>query len=529
MPFLTPKERVGQYLGGRYLIESILAQGGMGTLFAAHDNATGNRVAIKVLKEQSAHDQRSISRFQKEAETMRRLGHPYIVRIFDIGQTDDGVHFVVMELLQGRSLAQELETRCQLGAEETLSLLLPLMGALAVAHDNGIIHRDIKPSNIFLCRDEAGKASPKLLDFGIAKVMGDIQGTHDTKTGTVIGTPEYMSPEQAEGDDASPAVDVWAMGVVLFRCLTGTLPFSAPTQVGVLLKVVNETAPSLVEVAQDVGKKFCAAVDRALNHDLQSRYPNMRTFASALLATAKADAIALPSNPDPIGLPEWGKWLSGELSEQHTTSEIVPCDSLKKTRGKPRRSNEDLGPRAFYAPSTPSAVSWTNPKPNNATSRNGTRILTAVIGLSVLVALVAGILSTRSRRDVTVTPFNSDSTIQTRIDGVSTTHFETPTPSRLPQSPKAKELNEQPIPTSQQAVAEERPASGPLIKRRNKPSRVDKKISDRASPIADIPDDVRGKGLPSQANIPNTNAGTNSSETTAKGRGNTEIFINYDE
>ncbi len=525
MPFLTPTERIGQLIDGRYVVDSLLAEGGMGTLFKGTDSVTGDQVAIKVLREQSAHDARSIARFQQEADTIRRLGHPHIVRVFDTGKTDDGVHFVVMELLHGRSLAQELEARQRLGVEEALSLLLPLMGALAVAHDNGIIHRDLTPSNIVLHEDEEGNVSPKLIDFGIAKVVGN---TQRTRTGTVVGTPEYMSPEQAEGAEANPAFDVWAMGVVLFKCIAGSLPFSAPTPVGVLVKVVNEMAPSLVDVTQDIGKRFCVAVDRALNPNLRSRYSDMRSFASALLAAAKADNIALPQDPDPEGLPEWGKWLSGDLPQQHTISGLLPSERRRRPERQRRRTDGDEASSIDDDSSTAEALASVRSK-----SRARTRLLVAVAGFGVLLMVVAAFSWGRSQRaapaKTDVSPPGREPATAEQTGGAPEKHSGTPRLSSVAPVDTGDESEEVPREHPSQPIAEKSPDDVSPRKERNKPLRADNRASKRRSPISHTSTALQRAKAPVQETTPTTRGESDAVETTAKGRGNTEIFVNYDE
>ncbi len=324
MPILTSKERIGTRIEGRYKLESVLAQGGMSTLFLGLDERLNRRVAVKLLKTRYTEDASEAARLLTEAQTISKLRHPNVVEIFDVGEVEEGVPYLVMELLEGHSLADEIASCGRLSPEQTLSILAPVMGALAIAHDAAIVHRDLKPSNIFLCKVADSLLHPKLLDFGIAKVEGSDQ---ETKTGMVLGTPDYMSPEQAAGDEIIPSVDVWAMGVLLYQCLSGSLPFEAPTPMKVLMKVVNEPAPRLHELAPQVGERLCVAVDRALHTDLSVRYPDMREFAKALLSTAQAEGIAIPDEPDPIGLPDWPKWSSGDLPDDYITMVVEPVQA----------------------------------------------------------------------------------------------------------------------------------------------------------------------------------------------------------
>jgi serine/threonine-protein kinase len=210
-----------------------------------------------------------------------------------------------MELLRGESLEFALRARSVLPPEEALSIVLPIMGALATVHDAGVVHRDVKPDNIFLSRDPRGLIVPKLLDFGIAK---SCTTSIETRAGAVLGTPEYMAPEQLLRAVATPATDVFAMGAVLYRCLYGAAPFAASSSGETLGKLARETPPRLV--VEGVSAGVCAAVDRALARDPGLRYPNLREFAKALVITAREAGIPVPEEPEPIGLPKVGEWLN---------------------------------------------------------------------------------------------------------------------------------------------------------------------------------------------------------------------------
>lgn len=306
MAILTPDERVGAVLADRYEIQAVLAQGGMGVLFSARHVVTGRVFAVKLLKPRDLAGGVDSERFLLEVRATSALRHPNVVDIFDTGKTDDGAPFMVMELLAGRPLSDELADAGAVAPEVALEYVLPLMGALAVLHDNGFVHRDIKPSNVFLSRDLSGNLVPKLLDFGVAKaVTGD---TNLTASGLLIGTPAYMSPEQVRADRVGPPSDVWATGALLFRCLSGRLPFEGESMV-TLVKIASETPPRLCSVARNVTPALGAAIDRALMRNLELRYSDMRQFARALLGAALSDGIRIPTAPDPMGLSQWATWL----------------------------------------------------------------------------------------------------------------------------------------------------------------------------------------------------------------------------
>jgi serine/threonine protein kinase len=289
VPILTPQERIGTYIRGRYRIERLLARGGMSVLFEAHDTRTFRSVAVKVLKTDDCTDERRVARFLQEMRLTAELRAPNVVDVLDLGQEDTGVPYLVMELLHGRTLQAELELRETLGIEDTLAALLPVMAALAAVHSAGVVHRDVKPDNIFLHRDAHGQVIPKLLDFGIAKL---VCATLDTRTGAVLGTPDYMAPEQVLGGEIGPATDVWATGAVLYRALRGETPFRSATPAQVLAKLTSEPSPALRVPGLPSG--FCAAVDRALVRDVSGRYSDMREFATALALCAREAGFAVP-------------------------------------------------------------------------------------------------------------------------------------------------------------------------------------------------------------------------------------------
>jgi serine/threonine-protein kinase len=277
----------------------------MSVLFEGMDTRTRRPIALKLLKAVDCMEAQNVARFLQETRLTAELRHPHVVDVLDLGEDVDGTPFLVMELLRGESLEFALRTRSVLPPEEALSIALPIMGALATVHDAGVVHRDVKPDNIFLSRDPHGHIVPKLLDFGIAK---SCEGNIETRAGAVLGTPEYMAPEQLLRAVATPATDVFAMGAVLYRCLHGAAPFAASSSGETLGKLAREAAPRLV--VEGVSAGLCAAVDRALARDPSLRYPNLREFAKALVITARDAGVHVSEEPEPIGLPKVSEWLN---------------------------------------------------------------------------------------------------------------------------------------------------------------------------------------------------------------------------
>lgn len=278
-------------------------------------------------------DERVRERFLDEAKTLATLRHPNLVHVYDAGEDEFGVPFVVMDLLTGRTLEQALEDDGVMDAQQVLSLCLPLLGALAVAHEAGVLHRDIKPSNVFLQRQVDGSERPVLLDFGIAKRL---EGPGHTTTGNVLGTPLYMAPEQATGHGLGTRTDVWSMGILMFRCLSGTVPFDAPTAVGVLMKIVYETPPGVKEVNPQIPSTIARCVDRSITREA-TRYDDVLTFARALASAAVIDGIELPAAPDPVGLTAWTEWVTAAQNDETGAFARVEIDSSPESHHSGKR------------------------------------------------------------------------------------------------------------------------------------------------------------------------------------------------
>jgi eukaryotic-like serine/threonine-protein kinase len=282
MPILTPEERLGRVIADRYRLEAILSTGGMGVLFRARDEQADRDVAIKMLNPFYSLEQDRVARFLRETRVATTLHHRHIARVLGVDVDENRLPFLVMELLNGRSLQGELDDRGALPFAEAVAIALPIAEALTLAHEAGVVHRDVKPSNIFLHRDQTETIVPKLLDFGIAKTYDD---QFETKTGMMVGTPEYMAPEQAQGGECGPFTDVWGLAAVLYRCLSGSPPLAGGSTRELLANLAQgSVSPLRVE---GVAKSACATIDRALSHDPAARYPTMAAFARALTAAAE--------------------------------------------------------------------------------------------------------------------------------------------------------------------------------------------------------------------------------------------------
>jgi serine/threonine protein kinase len=337
--------RSGEVIGGRYRIEALLGRGGMGVVYGAIHELTQRRVALKLVDSEGADQPALHDRFLSEARTAAAVRHPNVVDVLDMG-THAGSPYLVMELLEGCSLDALLEKKQALSFAQILDWMFPLMGALASLHEAGIVHRDVKPSNIFLSHSGRGRPTlvPKLLDFGLARALSDARLT---RSGVVLGTPLYMAPEHAAGAQVGPQADVWSMGVVLFECVTGVLPFTSTDRSALAAQILAGHVRSVRQVRADVPPALASVIDNALQRELGVRHASMRAFAQALARAAVANQIPIPDNPDALGLPDFPTWKTGNAAATSaalsTTQELTahpPRDrafgSRKRRRGLAR-------------------------------------------------------------------------------------------------------------------------------------------------------------------------------------------------
>jgi serine/threonine protein kinase len=276
-------------INGRYRVGRRLGEGGMAVVFVGHDLLLGRDVAIKTLRPQFAADPAFRARFEREARAAASLSHPNIIDVHDVGD-EDGTPFLVMELVRGQSLKEIIAADAPFHPDDVAELLTQIGGALDYAHARGYVHRDVKPGNILV--DGHGRA--RLADFGIAKGLAD---SDLTEHGSGFGTAAYISPEQAEGLMATPASDIYSAGVVAYEMLTGELPFTAETAVGVAMRHVNDPAPPPSRRIPGLAPQVDAVVLRALDKDPTRRWPSVAAFARALRAWR--EGVPLAAQPIP--------------------------------------------------------------------------------------------------------------------------------------------------------------------------------------------------------------------------------------
>ena len=264
---------VGELIAGRYELEKLVGSGGMSNVFRAHDRLLERTVALKILHEQYTRDEDYVERFRREARAVAQLAHPNIVTVIDRGE-QDGRQFIVFEYVDGQNL-KDLSARGPLEAHEAIRLTLQVARALSFAHGRGLVHRDVKPQNVLLNDD--GQA--KVTDFGIARSL-DVHGV--TQTGTVLGTSDYIAPEQARGLKVDPKTDIYSLGAVLYELLTGEVPYSGDNFVAVAMRHVNEPPPSVLDHRPDCPLRLDLAIQRAMAKDPQDRFQSMDDFVVEL-------------------------------------------------------------------------------------------------------------------------------------------------------------------------------------------------------------------------------------------------------
>jgi serine/threonine-protein kinase len=293
----------------------------MSSVFRARDRQLERRVAIKILHQHYAADPEYLERFRREARAVAKLSHPNIVTVIDRGD-DDGRQYIVFEYVEGENLKELVIRSGRLPVQRALELALAVADGLAFAHNHGLVHRDVKPQNVLLNTE----GEVKVTDFGIARSLHVDQGV--TQTGTVLGTGEYLAPEQASGKPVSPATDVYSLGVVLWELLAGDVPFVGENFVAIALRHVNEPPPSLRERRPDVSPRLEAAVERALAKDPALRFPSMTAFAKELRAClAEVEGAPVPVEDDMT--------MTLVTPPQHAPP--PPARSRSKRRGRSRR------------------------------------------------------------------------------------------------------------------------------------------------------------------------------------------------
>ena len=369
---------VGQTIGN-YNITAKLGEGGMGVVYLAEHPVIGRKVALKAIHPELSRNPEVVSRFVTEAKSVNQIGNEHIVEIHDFGNTSDGEFYFIMEFLQGEALSDRLKRSAPLDAGRALAIAAQVTDALGASHQHGIIHRDLKPENIYLITKGHVPDFVKVLDFGLAKLtLGDEKVSHKTRTGSVMGTPYYMAPEQCEGKaNIDHRADIYSLGVILFEMLTGKVPFGGEGYGEIIVKHITSAVPSPRAINPLLPQSLEAITLRALAKSREQRFQTMEEFATALLDPERYAASAPHLNATVLSVPATqfmdvagadrsegaasgvsgqigrrnpGGTLAGNYSQdvgahpspmpstfRHTTGEIANGDDLDVT-AKPRRT-----------------------------------------------------------------------------------------------------------------------------------------------------------------------------------------------
>jgi eukaryotic-like serine/threonine-protein kinase len=372
----------GTMISNRYELGDRLGSGGMSTVFRATDRVLERTVAVKVLAEHLSDDEKFVARFRREALAVAKLIHPNIVQVYDTGVSEDR-HYIVMEYVEGRSGAQLLQTRGRLGAGVAVQVGVQACSGLEYAHRQGIIHRDVKPGNLLVIGGPAGRRGSaagghdpptgemtvKLADFGIARAA---EQTRLTQVGSVVGTAAYLAPEQARGEEARPAADVYALGVVIYQLLTARLPWEGSTLAELSIRRENERPLSPTSYDPEVPDELSTAVLRALEGDVTARYGTAREFSAALRAGIAGQAPPVATGEEPT------RTLRDETE---ATRAIAPEPRTPVAEQRPAPRRPAPAPRPVITPA------------DTGRKRSALGRFMRVIGLLLLIALLAGIIA----------------------------------------------------------------------------------------------------------------------------------------
>jgi hypothetical protein len=415
---------VGQVVAERYHVLQKLGEGGMGQVYLAEHVRMARRCAVKVMSPNLTRDPDAVSRFNREAANASRITHPNVAAIYDFGETSDGLIYLAMEFVDGEPLTKLIQRLGALPLARAVTIARQTADALTVAHELGIVHRDLKPDNIMIGRGREGADMVKVVDFGIAKASQN-EAQKVTKTGLVVGTPEYMSPEQLAGDKLDGRSDVYSLGLVTFVMLTGKLPFPSETAQEAMLMRLMEKPKTLAEMRPDLAfpPGLQAVFDKVLARDMTQRYAVAADFGADLVRAAQAGGVAVPRQ-SPYG-------AVTTAMDAMAVGKAGAASTVPATRVAPAVEPPTLprGPGGAEGPSAP---------PPSAAPRKRTGLM---VGISAAALLVAGgtafVLATNSHGATKPPIVQKDTTTP-----VSTTPASTPptndTVATVPTKPKPK-------------------------------------------------------------------------------------------
>ncbi|MFO0592949.1 MAG: protein kinase, partial [Polyangiaceae bacterium] len=399
--------------------------GGMGSVWVAHNTALDVDVAVKLMRRDRATPE-AAARFTTEARAAARLGHSSIVRVFDFGETTRGDPFIVMELLHGESLGALLQRKKKLAPTIAVQTLLPVAHALAAAHAKGIVHRDLKPDNILLAKDETGVVTPKVVDFGIAKLVSADADRHFTIAGEVLGSPDYMSPEQARGEeDIDHRSDIWTFTVLLYEAIVGRRPFDGPNYNALLASIIASRPTPITELGVN-DPALWSILEKGLSKERDGRWQSVREMGMELARWA----LDHGAETDLVGTSLAAQWLEPTRKRLFTVAGSQPTGASDSGAAaipaipKP----PPLGGLAAEVPSPP-APATSNTMPPFARRRRAWMLLPVV----VLLALAAyGVVQSGALEGSQVSPASDPTAPATASASGAPTDTPTATASEAP-------------------------------------------------------------------------------------------------
>jgi tRNA A-37 threonylcarbamoyl transferase component Bud32 len=336
---------------GNYNITAKLGEGGMGVVYLAEHPVIGRKVALKAIHPELSRNPEVVSRFITEAKSVNQIGNEHIVEIYDFGNTSDGEFYFIMEFLQGESLADKLKRERFFPPARALQVAAQVADALAASHSHGIIHRDLKPENIFLISRGSQADFVKVLDFGLAKLtQGEEKVTHKTRTGSVMGTPYYMSPEQCEGKASiDHRADLYSLGVILFEMLTGRVPFGGDGYGEIIVKHITVPPPAARSINPQLTNAHEAILQRSLAKAREDRFASMADFRAAMLDPIRYLAAAPP--------------MPSRMTGANT--------AVERPGAVPTAADDEVSGQVVFGAATPGAVPGERPGPQPSTFRHG--------------------------------------------------------------------------------------------------------------------------------------------------------------
>ncbi|HEX3239124.1 MAG TPA: protein kinase [Solirubrobacterales bacterium] len=371
-------------LSGRYETGDRLGSGGMSNVYKATDRILERTVAVKILAEHLSDDERFVARFRREALAVAKLIHPNIVQVYDTG-VDDGRHYIVMEYVEGRSGAQILQRQGPVEPETAAEIGIQACAGLDYAHRRGIIHRDVKPGNLMIVGGPVGggEMTVKLTDFGIARA---IEQTRITQVGSVVGTAAYLAPEQVRGEEATPATDVYALGVVLYQFLTGRLPYEGSTLAELAVRQQNEKPLPPSTYNEEVPEPLGLSVLRALEGDPNRRYASADELSSGLRLGLEGEDVTLPEGSEGTTAT---RVIGGDTAAtRHLERDTAPTE-YRPADSPTRRPQPRVAPPVPVQPQRPAQ----RPKKRSGFSRFVRFVLALVALVLVAAAVAAGVIA----------------------------------------------------------------------------------------------------------------------------------------